>query len=71
MIHDFVVELEDAFEDAVDGVDYVCEHFDDYDDALTYYETHYDKWTYASLKKRVMDPITMKDVYEHIFTYEQ
>ena len=71
MIHDFVVELECAFDDAFDGVDYVREHFDDLESATEYYETHYDKWTYASLKKRTMDPITMKDVYEHIFTYEQ
>ena len=64
MIYDFVVDCET-------GTRYQTEHFDDVATALTYYENKmFEGWEYITLRKRTMDPVTMKDVYEDLYTYE-
>ena len=65
MIYDYVV-------DAETGAKYKNKHFDDYTEALTYYEDIMlnEGWEYISLRKRTMDSVTLGDVYEDLFTYE-
>lgn len=41
-----------------------------YDEALEYYEAHYNQWDYATLRSRELDHKTLRDIWTDILTYE-
>jgi hypothetical protein len=58
MITDFVV-------DAETGTKYKTQYCETYDEAVVWYNTYIcEEWEYVSLRKRTMDPITLRDNYE-------
>ena len=52
------------------GSAYKEKMFDHYEEALAYYEAHYNQWDYASLRRRELDRATLRDIWTDILTYE-
>ena len=45
------------------GSAYKSGMFETYDEALAYYNKHFDDWEYASIQSREMNPIDLSDIY--------
>ena len=52
------------------GTKYKEKMFEDYQEAMTYYQAHHNQWDYASLQRRELDRDTLRDIWTDILTHE-